>query len=170
MKYAQQVRLDSEKNMELIFEQFNMLVERFDYLDSNIAGLEKGITNFDSSLRNVDKNYSSILAEQRSKIEDITKTDSALEKMKGDLLRLYKERKYYDSYSLCKKILLIHMNDVETLRIKVKSLYYMNPSNSSSYEEILMDIGKISKVENLDYEIEEIKKNIEFERGTISEE
>lgn len=115
------------------------------------------------------KTYDAILKEQKNKTIDTAEKDNAIIVAKNNALVLYKKGKYSEAYEEFKKITQINTDDMESRCYKVKSRYYQNRADSSSYQEILSDITILKQNSAADDEIINIEKSIFAEKEGINE-
>ena len=110
-----------------------------------------------------------LLSEQKKKTVDTTSRDNAVESMRGDAKKHFAERKYSLAYSEFQKVLSYQNDDMESRLNKMKSLYYKNRADSSSYSEILEDIRILRENGHLDEEAAQIEKLVTAEREGLND-
>lgn len=186
-KNTQLIKLVSENKSELVekaeslknqvgnlsdvsFERFNEVEYELKTLQKNIQIYSDQVSQVKNNLSVLNGSYSNVLTELKKKTVDVSKTDNATEKMRTDAFYFYSEKNYNECLLLCNKILVIQSDDITIRRLKVKSLYYRNPLDSSKFNEILSDINIIINAYGNDEELLKIKDNILAEKGVLDEE
>ncbi len=115
------------------------------------------------------RTYDALLSEQKKKTVDTTSRDNAVESMRGGAKKHFAERKYSLAYSEFQKVLSYQNDDMESRLNKMKSLYYKNRADSSSYSEILEDIRILRENGHLDEEAAQIEKLVTAEREGLND-
>lgn len=138
-------------------------------LQGSLASISRKSDEHLSKTLDMNKTYGELLEEQKKKTLDTTAQDSAVSKMKEEADRLYSQKKYTAAYKEYKKVLLYRSEDLETRLNKMKSLYYMNRTDSSSYKEILEDIKILRLAGILDEEADRIERLIHAEQEGANE-
>lgn len=161
-----------------------LLIEKINSgIESLIARQKQSAEKLQGSLRSIsrksdehlsktldlNKTYGELLEEQKKKTLDTTAQDSAVSRMKEEADKLYSQKKYAAAYREYKKVLLYRSEDLESRLNKMKSLYYMNRTDSSSYKEILEDIKTLRLAGTLDEEADRIERLIHAEQEDANE-
>lgn len=115
------------------------------------------------------KTYDAILEEQKKKTVDTAEKDTSNIESKKKALDLYKKGNYAAAYDELNKLVQVYTEDMEIRLYKVKSLYYRNRADSSSYAEILDDIKILNLNGAVDGEILAIEKSILVEKEGFNE-
>ena len=115
------------------------------------------------------RTYDALLSEQKKKTVDTTSLDNAVESMRREAKKHFAEKKYSLAYNEFKKVLSYQKDDMESRLNKMKSLYYKNRADSSSYSEILEDIRILRENGHLDEEAAQIEKLVTAEREGLND-
>lgn len=115
------------------------------------------------------RTYDALLSEQKKKTVDTTSLDNAVESMRRDAKKHFAEKKYSLAYNEFKKVLSYQKDDMESRLNKMKSLYYKNRADSSSYSEILEDIRILRANGYLDGEATQIETLVTAEREGLND-
>lgn len=115
------------------------------------------------------RTYDALLSEQKKKTVDTTSMDNAVESMRRDAKKHFAEKKYSLAYNEFKKVLSYQNDDMESRLNKMKSLYYKNRADSSSYSEILEDIRILRANGYLDGEATQIETLVTAEREGLND-
>lgn len=115
------------------------------------------------------RTYDALLSEQKKKTVDTTSLDNAVESMRRDAKKHFAEKKYSLAYNEFKKVLSYQNDDMESRLNKMKSLYYKNRADSSSYSEILEDIRILRANGYLDGEATQIETLVTAEREGLND-
>ncbi len=149
--------------------------EHQSYIDEQVALI---LDNLDSIKNRADaqysqtvgmkKTYDNLLDEQKKKTVDITSKDTAVAEVRKLAEKYYSEKKYAAAYKEFKKVLSYQNDDIKSREKKMKSLYYMNRSDSSKYSEILEDIRILKTNGHFDEESAKIEASIMAENGGLN--
>lgn len=172
MKFREEIKEEFSLMNEKLIETEERMNEQFVL---NFLRLDeiKELQNKNNTLSNAQyrqtvsmkKTYDNILEEQKKKTIDVSKKDATLEEKRERSKKYFSQKEFSLCYRIANEILSFENDDVETRLLKAKSLYYMNPLDSTKYEEILSDI-KIVKARGLnDATVEEIESIIKEELG-----
>ena len=172
MKFREEIKEEFSLMNEKLIETEERMNEQFVL---NFLRLDeiKELQNKNNTLSNAQyrqtvsmkKTYDNLLQEQKKKTIDVSKKDATLEEKRNILKKYFSQKEFSLCYRIANEILSFENDDVETRLLKAKSLYYMNPLDSTKYEEILSDI-KIVKASGLnDATVEEIESIIKEELG-----
>ena len=113
--------------------------------------------------------YDALLEEQKKKTIDTAENDTEFQRIKAEALLMYQKGNYVSSYEGFEKLVKLDFSDMESLMYKMKSLYYMNPADSSRYSEII-EIMRTLKINSAaDKECIEIEKAVLLETEGLSE-
>lgn len=115
------------------------------------------------------RTYDALLSEQKKKTVDTTSLDNAVESMRREAKKHFAEKKYSLAYNEFKKVLSYQKDDMESRLNKMKSLYYKNRADSSSYSEILEDIRILRANGYLDGEATQIETLVTAEREGLND-
>lgn len=154
-----------DEKLNLMSEEFSKLYEKLEAVSDDIKKISRNSEGTQKKIVNLNRTYSEILDEQKKKTVDVTKTDSAVTKMKDEAASDYKDGNYSSCYQKSKSVLVINSGDLEARRYMVLSCYKMNPMDSSKYEEILNDIEVLRQNGSLTEELSEIENIVRAERG-----
>lgn len=113
--------------------------------------------------------YDALLEEQKKKTVDTSEKDNEITKIKLMADKFFDQKDYTAAYEEYIKVLEIRNDDFESRTNKMKSLYYMNPLNTSNYTEIMEDIKILKQNGKCDDDCLEIENIIFAERGGINE-
>ena len=172
MKFREEIKEEFSLMNEKLIETEERMNEQFVL---NFLRLDeiKELQNKNNTLSNAQyrqtvsmkKTYDNILEEQKKKTIDVSKKDATLEEKRERSKKYFSQKEFSLCYRIANEILSFENDDVETRLLKAKSLYYMNPLDSTKYEEILSDI-KIVKARGLNgATVEEIESIIKEELG-----
>lgn len=172
MKFREEVKEEFSSMNEKLIETEEKMNEHFALNFSRLDEI-KELQNKNNTLSNAQyrqtvsmkKTYDNLLQEQKKKTIDVSKKDATLEEKRERSKKYFSQKEFSLCYRIANEILSFENDDVETRLLKAKSLYYMNPLDSTKYEEILSDI-KIVKSSGLnDATVEEIESIIKEELG-----
>lgn len=154
-KDVEQLSENQEKNKSLIVMTLCELKEKSDLQYTKTVGMKN--------------TYDALLEEQKKKTIDTAETDTEFQRIKAEALLMYQKGNYVSSYEGFEKLVKLDFSDMESLMYKMKSLYYMNPADSSRYAEII-EIMRTLKINSAaDKECVEIEKNVLLETEGLSE-
>ena len=117
----------------------------------------------------IQKTFGDLFDEQKKKTHDTTAQDSVVAQIKRDAENFYSEGNYAAAYREFVKVLAYQSGDMECRLKKMKSLYYMNRTDSSKYSEILDDIKILRLNGRIDNEVAEIERIVTMEREGLDE-
>ena len=172
MKFREEIKEEFSLMNEKLIETEERMNEQFVLTFSRLDEI-KELQNKNNTLSNAQyrqtvsmkKTYDNLLLEQKKKTIDVSKKDATLEEKRERSKKYFSQKEFSLCYRIANEILSFENDDVETRLLKAKSLYYMNPLDSTKYEEILSDI-KIVKASGLnDATVEEIESIIKAELG-----
>ena len=172
MRFREEVKEEFSLMNEKLIETEEKMNEQFALTFSRLDEI-KELQNKNNTLSNAQyrqtvsmkKTYDNILEEQKKKTIDVSKKDATLEEKRERSKKYFSQKEFSLCYRIANEILSFENDDVETRLLKAKSLYYMNPLDSTKYEEILSDI-KIVKASGMnDATVEEIESIIKEELG-----
>lgn len=143
-----------DEQVALILDNLDSIKNRADAQYSQTVGMKK--------------TYDNLLDEQKKKTVDITSKDTAVAEVRKLAEKYYSEKKYAAAYKEFKKVLSFQNDDIKSREKKMKSLYYMNRSDSSKYSEILEDIRILKTNGHFDEESAKIEASIMAENGGLN--
>ena len=143
-----------DEQVALILDNLDSIKNRADAQYSQTVGMKK--------------TYDNLLDEQKKKTVDTTSKDSAVAEVRKLAEKYYSEKKYAAAYKEFKKVLSYQNDDIKSRDKKMKSLYYMNRSDSSKYSEILEDIRILKTNGHFDEESAKIEASIMAENGGLN--
>lgn len=152
-KKLESYKADNNKQIINIQKELELMNKKTDAQFSETVGMSK--------------TYNRILKEQKNKTIDTAEKDNGFIMAKKKAFELYKKGKYSEAYDEVKRIIQSNSDDIECRQYKVKSLYYKNRADSSSYSEILEDINILKQNGDVDEEINEIEKAIIAEKEGV---
>ena len=154
-KDVEQLSENQEKNKSLIVMTLCELKEKSDLQYTKTVGMKN--------------TYDALLEEQKKKTIDTAENDTEFQRIKAEALLMYQKGNYVSSYEGFEKLVKLDFSDMESLMYKMKSLYYMNPADSSRYSEII-EIMRTLKINSAaDKECIEIEKAVLLETEGLSE-
>lgn len=154
-KEVEQLSENQEKNKSLIVMTLCELKEKSDLQYTKTVGMKN--------------TYDALLEEQKKKTIDTAENDTEFQRIKAEALLMYQKGNYVSSYEGFEKLVKLDFSDMESLMYKMKSLYYMNPADSSRYAEII-EIMRTLKINSAaDKECVEIEKTVLLETEGLSE-
>lgn len=154
-KEVEQLSENQEKNKSLIVMTLSELKDKSDLQYTKTVGMKN--------------TYDALLEEQKKKTIDTAENDTEFQRIKAEALLMYQKGNYVSSYEGFEKLVKLDFSDMESLMYKMKSLYYMNPADSSRYAEII-EIMRTLKINSAaDKECVEIEKNVLLETEGLSE-
>ena len=154
-KDVEQLSENQEKNKSLIVMTLSELKDKSDLQYTKTVGMKN--------------TYDALLEEQKKKTIDTAENDTEFQRIKAEALLMYQKGNYVSSYEGFEKLVKLDFSDMESLMYKMKSLYYMNPADSSRYSEII-EIMRTLKINSAaDKECVEIEKNVLLETEGLSE-
>ena len=154
-KEVEQLSENQEKNKSLIVMTLSELKDKSDLQYTKTVGMKN--------------TYDALLKEQKKKTIDTAENDTEFQRIKAEALLMYQKGNYVSSYEGFEKLVKLDFSDMESLMYKMKSLYYMNPADSSRYSEII-EIMRTLKINSAaDKECVEIEKNVLLETEGLSE-
>lgn len=154
-KEVEQLSENQEKNKSLIVMTLCELKDKSDLQYTKTVGMKN--------------TYDALLEEQKKKTIDTAENDTEFQRIKAEALLMYQKGNYVSSYEGFEKLVKLDFSDMESLMYKMKSLYYMNPADSSRYSEII-EIMRTLKINSAaDKECVEIEKNVLLETEGLSE-
>lgn len=154
-KEVEQLSENQEKNKSLIVMTLSELKDKSDLQYTKTVGMKN--------------TYDAILEEQKKKTIDTAENDTEFQRIKAEALLMYQKGNYVSSYEGFEKLVKLDFSDMESLMYKMKSLYYMNPADSSRYSEII-EIMRTLKINSAaDKECVEIEKAVLLETEGLSE-
>lgn len=154
-KDVEQLSENQEKNKSLIVMTLCELKEKSDLQYTKTVGMKN--------------TYDALLEEQKKKTIDTAENDTEFQRIKAEALLMYQKGNYVSSYEGFEKLVKLDFSDMESLMYKMKSLYYMNPADSSRYSEII-EIMRTLKINSAaDKECIEIEKTVLLETEGLSE-
>ena len=154
-KEVEQLSENQEKNKSLIVMTLCELKDKSDLQYTKTVGMKN--------------TYDALLEEQKKKTIDTAENDTEFQRIKAEALLMYQKGNYVSSYEGFEKLVKLDFSDMESLMYKMKSLYYMNPADSSRYSEII-EIMRTLKINSVaDKECVEIEKNVLLETEGLSE-
>ena len=152
---VEQLSENQEKNKSLIVMTLSELKDKSDLQYTKTVGMKN--------------TYDALLEEQKKKTIDTAENDTEFQRIKAEALLMYQKGNYVSSYEGFEKLVKLDFSDMESLMYKMKSLYYMNPADSSRYSEII-EIMRTLKINSAaDKECVEIEKNVLLETEGLSE-
>lgn len=172
MKFREEVKEEFTLVSEKLIETEEKMNEHFALNFSRLDEI-KELQNKNNTLSNAQyrqtvsmkKTYDNLLQEQKKKTIDVSKKDATLEEKRERSKKYFSQKEFSLCYRIANEILSFENDDVETRLLKAKSLYYMNPLDSTKYEEILSDIKILKENGSRDEEIEKIENIILQEKG-----
>ena len=154
-KDVEQLSENQEKNKSLIVMTLSELKDKSDLQYTKTVGMKN--------------TYDALLEEQKKKTIDTAENDTEFQRIKAEALLMYQKGNYVSSYEGFEKLVKLDFSDMESLMYKMKSLYYMNPADSSRYSEII-EIMRTLKINSAAYkECIEIEKAVLLETEGLSE-
>ena len=154
-KEVEQLSENQERNKSLIVMTLSELKDKSDLQYTKTVGMKN--------------TYDALLEEQKKKTIDTAENDTEFQRIKAEALLMYQKGNYVSSYEGFEKLVKLDFSDMESLMYKMKSLYYMNPADSSRYSEII-EIMRTLKINSAaDKECVEIEKNVLLETEGLSE-
>lgn len=154
-KEVEQLSENQEKNKSLIVMTLSELKDKSDLQYTKTVGMKN--------------TYDALLEEQKKKTIDMAENDTEFQRIKAEALLMYQKGNYVSSYEGFEKLVKLDFSDMESLMYKMKSLYYMNPADSSRYSEII-EIMRTLKINSAaDKECIEIEKTVLLETEGLSE-
>lgn len=154
-KEVEQLSENQEKNKSLIVMTLCELKDKSDLQYTKTVGMKN--------------TYDALLEEQKKKTIDTAENDTEFQRIKAEALLMYQKGNYVSSYEGFEKLVKLDFSDMESLMYKMKSLYYMNPADSSRYSEII-EIMRTLKINSAaDKECVEIEKTVLLETEGLSE-
>lgn len=154
-KEVEQLSENQEKNKSLIVMTLSELKDKSDLQYTKTVGMKN--------------TYDALLEEQKKKTIDMAENDTEFQRIKAEALLMYQKGNYVSSYEGFEKLVKLDFSDMESLMYKMKSLYYMNPADSSRYSEII-EIMRTLKINSAaDKECVEIEKTVLLETEGLSE-
>lgn len=150
-----QLSENQERNKSLIVMTLSELKDKSDLQYTKTVGMKN--------------TYDALLEEQKKKTIDTAENDTEFQRIKAEALLMYQKGNYVSSYEGFEKLVKLDFSDMESLMYKMKSLYYMNPADSSRYSEII-EIMRTLKINSAaDKECVEIEKAVLLETEGLSE-
>ncbi|MCQ2554672.1 MAG: hypothetical protein MJ171_03355 [Clostridia bacterium] len=154
-KDVEQLSENQERNKSLIVMTLSELKDKSDLQYTKTVGMKN--------------TYDALLEEQKKKTIDTAENDTEFQRIKAEALLMYQKGNYVSSYEGFEKLVKLDFSDMESLMYKMKSLYYMNPADSSRYSEII-EIMRTLKINSAaDKECVEIEKAVLLETEGLSE-
>lgn len=154
-KEVEQLSENQEKNKSLIVMTLCELKDKSDLQYTKTVGMKN--------------TYDALLEEQKKKTIDTAENGTEFQRIKAEALLMYQKGNYVSSYEGFEKLVKLDFSDMESLMYKMKSLYYMNPADSSRYSEII-EIMRTLKINSAaDKECIEIEKTVLLETEGLSE-
>lgn len=154
-KDVEQLSENQERNKSLIVMSLSELKDKSDLQYTKTVGMKN--------------TYDALLEEQKKKTIDTAENDTEFQRIKAEALLMYQKGNYVSSYDGFEKLVKLDFSDMESLMYKMKSLYYMNPADSSRYSEII-EIMRTLKINSAaDKECVEIEKAVLLETEGLSE-
>lgn len=154
-KDVEQLSENQERNKSLIVMTLSELKDKSDLQYTKTVGMKN--------------TYDALLEEQKKKTIDTAENDAEFQRIKAEALLMYQKGNYVSSYEGFEKLVKLDFSDMESLMYKMKSLYYMNPADSSRYSEII-EIMRTLKINSAaDKECVEIEKAVLLETEGLSE-
>lgn len=154
-KDVEQLSENQERNKSLIVMTLSELKDKSDLQYTKTVGMKN--------------TYDALLEEQKKKTIDTAENDTEFQRIKAESLLMYQKGNYVSSYEGFEKLVKLDFSDMESLMYKMKSLYYMNPADSSRYSEII-EIMRTLKINSAaDKECVEIEKTVLLETEGLSE-
>lgn len=154
-KDVEQLSENQERNKSLIVMTLSELKDKSDLQYTKTVGMKN--------------TYDALLEEQKKKTIDTAENDTEFQRIKAEALLMYQKGNYVSSYEGFEKLVKLDFSDMESLMYKMKSLYYMNPADSSRYSEII-EIMRTLKINSAaDKECVEIEKTVLLETEGLSE-
>lgn len=154
-KEVEQLSENQEKNKSLIVMTLCELKDKSDLQYTKTVGMKN--------------TYDALFEEQKKKTIDTAENDTEFQRIKAEALLMYQKGNYVSSYEGFEKLVKLDFSDMESLMYKMKSLYYMNPADSSRYSEII-EIMRTLKINSAaDKECIEIEKTVLLETEGLSE-
>lgn len=154
-KEVEQLSENQERNKSLIVMTLSELKDKSDLQYTKTVGMKN--------------TYDALLEEQKKKTIDTAENDTEFQRIKAEALLMYQKGNYVSSYEGFEKLVKLDFSDMESLMYKMKSLYYMNPADSSRYSEII-EIMRTLKINSAaDKECVEIEKTVLLETEGLSE-
>lgn len=123
----------------LIKEESDKLLVELNEINFRLDKIQNLSKNQFNATKKMKNTYDELLEEQKKQTIDITQKDLTLVKMIFQADEFYKNQDYINSYKIYSKVLLYQSDNMEVRCKKLCSLYYMNPMDSSCYQEILED-------------------------------
>lgn len=154
-KDVEQLSENQERNKSLIVMTLSELKDKSDLQYTKTVGMKN--------------TYDAFLEEQKKKTIDTAENDTEFQRIKAESLLMYQKGNYVSSYEGFEKLVKLDFSDMESLMYKMKSLYYMNPADSSRYSEII-EIMRTLKINSAaDKECIEIEKAVLLETEGLNE-
>ncbi len=154
-KDVEQLSENQERNKSLIVMTLSELKDKSDLQYTKTVGMKN--------------TYDALLEEQKKKTIDTAENDTEFQRIKAEALLMYQKGNYVSSYEGFEKLVKLDFSDMESLMYKMKSLYYMNPADSSRYSEII-EIMRTLKINSAaDKECVEIEKAVLLETEGLNE-
>lgn len=154
-KDVEQLSENQERNKSLIVMTLSELKDKSDLQYTKTVGMKN--------------TYDAFLEEQKKKTIDTAENDTEFQRIKAESLLMYQKGNYVSSYEGFEKLVKLDFSDMESLMYKMKSLYYMNPADSSRYSEII-EIMRTLKINSAaDKECVEIEKAVLLETEGLNE-
>lgn len=159
--------------IDSINEKIHMLIENQNSnskeIQESLSSMKKKTDNQFNQTVGMKESVDHLLEEQKKKTINTIEKDTETTKIKNNANILYQQRNYSASYEEYKKVLELRNDDNDSRLNKMKSLYFKNPSDTSSYYEIMEDIKILKQNGKADDECLEIEKIISTEIGGIHE-
>lgn len=154
-KDVEQLSENQERNKSLIVMTLSEMKDKSDLQYTKTVGMKN--------------TYDALLEEQKKKTIDTAENDTEFQRIKAEALLMYQKGNYVSSYEGFEKLVKLDFSDMESLMYKMKSLYYMNPADSSRYSEII-EIMRTLKINSAaDKECVEIEKAVLLETEGLNE-
>lgn len=169
-KIYDEIKVNTEK-IELKIEESNKdIFEKQEIISELIYSTYENTTLQIKQSQNINETYSKVLEETKKKINHkFEEGYNEIPKLKEAAISLYDNKKYLEAYNKFKNVLFFEEDNHEIRNMLIKSLYYLNPANTTNYTEILDEINKLKSTVFCDAEIEKIENIIKMERGEIDE-
>ena len=169
-KIYDEIKVNTEK-IELKIEESNKdIFQKQEIISELIYSTYENTTLQIKQSQNINETYSKVLEETKKKINHkFEEGYNEIPKLKEAAISLYDNKKYLEAYNKFKNVLFFEEDNHEIRNMLIKSLYYLNPANTTNYTEILDEINKLKSTVFCDAEIEKIENIIKMERGEIDE-
>lgn len=162
-----------DENFEIQVETVNDLMEtvslKLDKCESQFQeyyhSLKKSIETQSLESKNTRETFKAILDEQKNKSIDIASKDEFIKRKKEEGVKFIKQNDYSSAFKIYDEILLYQENDLEIRFIRMKCLYYSNPSDSRNYSNILNECSILQANGYSNSELTKIQKAVMREMG-----